>query len=60
MVRVSDYWSWGRGIDSRYFHNFKSGLGLESDAPSLVRAIEYLLDWEVAELIKKVDIIRLD
>ena len=26
-------------FDSRYFHNFKCGLGLEQSPPSLVRAI---------------------
>ena len=34
--------------------NFKRGLGLERGPPS------QLLDWEVADLIKKLDIIRLD
>ena len=24
-VSVSDYWPWGRGFDSRHFHNFKCG-----------------------------------
>ena len=38
-VRVSDYWSRGRGLDSRYFHNFKCGLGLERGPPSLARII---------------------
>ena len=36
------------------------GLGLERGPPSLVRTIGQLLDGEVADLIKKVDIIRLD
>ena len=40
--------------------NFKCGLGLERASPSLVRTIGQLLDWEVPDLIKKVDIIRLD
>ena len=40
--------------------NFKCGLDLERGPPSLVRTIGQLLDWEVADLIKKVDIIRLD
>ena len=40
--------------------NFKCGLGLERGSPSLVRTIGYLLDWEVADLIRKVGIIRLD
>ena len=40
--------------------NFKCGLGLERGPPSLVRTIRQLLDGEVADLIKKVDIIRLD
>ena len=40
--------------------NFKCGLGLERGQPSLVRTIGQLLDWEGADLIKKVDIIRLD
>ena len=47
-VSVFGCWSWDRGFDSRHFHNFKCGLGLEQDA------------WEVADLINKVDIIRLD
>ena len=53
------------GNESDYFHNnctvtnFKCGLGLERDPPSLVRTIGQLLDGEVADLIKKVDIIRL-
>ena len=36
------------------------GLGLEWGPPSLVRTIGLLLDGEVADLIKKLDIIRLD
>ena len=40
--------------------NFKCGLGLERGPPSLVRTIGWLLDCEVADLIKKVDINRLD
>ena len=40
--------------------NFECGLGLERGPPSLVRTIRQLLDGEVADLIKKVDIIRLD
>ena len=40
--------------------SFKCGLGLERGPPSLVRTIGQLLDGEVADLIKKVDIIRLD
>ena len=39
--------------------NFKCGLGLEWGPPSLVRTIGQLLDGEVADLLKKVDIIRL-
>ena len=38
-VSVSDFWSWGRGFDSRYFHNFKCGLGLERSPPSQIRTI---------------------
>ena len=38
-VSVYDYWSWGRGLDSRHFLNFKCGLGLERGPPSLVRTI---------------------
>ena len=38
----------------------KCGLGLERGPPSLVRTIGKLLDREVADLIKKVNIIRLD
>ena len=60
VVSMSDYWSWGRGFDPRHFHNFKCGLGLERGPPSLVRTIGQLLDWEIADLIKNVDIIRLD
>ena len=40
--------------------NFKCGLGLERGPSNLVRTIGYLLDWEVADLINKVDINRLD
>ena len=40
--------------------NFKCRLGLERGPPSLVKTIEQLLDGEVADLIKKVDIIRLE
>ena len=40
--------------------NFRCGLGRERGPPSLVRTIGQLLDGEVADLIKKVDIIRLD
>ena len=43
----------GRGFDSRYFHNFKSGLGLERDSPGLLKIVVYLLDGEVEYLIKK-------
>ena len=39
--------------------NFKCDLGLERGPPSLVRTIK-LLDWEIANLIKKVDFNRLD
>jgi hypothetical protein len=52
VVSVSDYGQWGRGYDSRYFHYFKNGLGLERGPPNLVRTL--------ADLIKKVDINRLD
>ena len=55
-VSVSDYWPWSRGLYSRHVHNFKCGLGLSC----LVRIIGYLLDWEVADLIKKVDLTRFD
>ena len=51
VASETDYWSWGRGFDSRHFHNLKCGLGLEQGPPSL--------DWEVADLIKKVDINRI-
>ena len=47
-------------LDSRNFQNFKSGLGLERGPPNLVRTIEQLFDREVMDLIKKVDIKRLD
>ena len=40
--------------------NFKCGLGLERGPPSLVRKIGWLFDWEVAHLIKKVYINRID
>ena len=40
--------------------NFKCGLGLERGPLSLVGTIRQLLDGEVADLIKKVDINRLD
>ena len=40
--------------------NLKCGLGLERGPPSPVRTIGQLFDGEVADLIKKVDIIRLD
>ena len=40
--------------------NFKCVLGLERGPSSLARTIEKILDGEVADLIKKVDIIRLD
>ena len=42
------------------YRNFKYELGLERGPPSLVRTNGQLLDGEVAGLIKKVDIIRLD
>ena len=40
--------------------NFKCGLGQGRGPPSLVSTIGQLLDGEVADLIEKVDIIRLD
>ena len=40
--------------------NFKYGLGLERGPPNLVTTIQQLLDEEVADLIKKVGINRLD
>ena len=40
-----------------YFYNLKSGLGLKWSSPNLVKTIEQLLYREVADLIKKVDII---
>ena len=43
-----------------HFHNFKSGLGLERDPPSFVMTVGQLFDWEVGDLIKKVDINKLD
>ena len=42
------------------FTNFKCGLGLERGPPNLVRTIGQLLNGEVEDLIKKVDIIGLD
>ena len=59
-VSVSDYWPWDRKFDSRRFHNFKCELSLERDPPSLIKTIGQLLDWEEADLIKKVGIIRFD
>ena len=47
-------------IPSSSTTNFKRALGLERGPRSLVRTIRQLLDWEVADLIKKVIIIRLD
>ena len=38
----------------------QSGLGLKWDLPVLVRTVGKLLDWEVEDVIKKVDINRLD
>ena len=38
-VSESNSWSWGRGFDSCYFHNFKCGSGLERGPFSLVRTI---------------------
>ena len=49
-----------RGFDSRLFNNLKCGLGLKRDPPNLVRTIGWLLDCEVADLIKKGDVNRLD
>ena len=40
--------------------NFKFWLGRERGPPSLMWTIGKLLDWEVADLIKKVDSIRFD
>ena len=55
---VSDYEVAG-SITSIY-RNFKCWLGLENRPSSLVRTIGYVLNWEVAELIKEVNINRLD
>ena len=33
-VRVSYYWPWGSGLNSRHYHNFKCGLGLERGHPA--------------------------
>ena len=60
VVSMSDYWSYGRGFNPGTSTNFKCGLGMERGPPSLVRTIGELPDWEVAALIKKVDINRLD
>ena len=51
--------SWGCGFDSQHFNNLKCELGLERDPPSLMRTIGFILDWEVLDLIKKVNINRL-
>ena len=58
-VSASNYWSWSRRFDCRYFHNFKCGLGLERGPPSIVKIIEYLLDWEVADPTNKSTLIDL-
>ena len=42
------------------YSDVESGLGLERGPPSVVRTTGQLLDWEVADLIKKVGIIRID
>ena len=49
----------GRGFDSRHLHNFKCGLDLERGPSSLVRTNGLLLDSEIEDLNKKVDINRL-
>ena len=54
-VSVSDYQPWGRGFDSRHFHNVKCGLGLDRGPPILVR-----IDWKPVDSIKEVDIDRLN
>ena len=43
-----------------HFYGIKSGLGLEWSPSSLVRTIGQLLDWELADLVKKVETDRLD
>ena len=58
-INVSDYWSWGRWYAFRHFHNFKCVLGLERCLLSLVRTNGLLLDGEVANLIKKDNLIDL-
>ena len=45
VITLSDYQTIGRGLDSRHFHNFKYGLGLER--------VPRLLDYEVANLVLK-------
>ena len=45
---------------SVHIYNFKSGLGLQGGPLNLVRKIGLLVDWEVADLNKKVDINELD
>ena len=60
LISMSDYRQWGREFDSRHFYNLKSELGMDRRVPSLVRTIWLLFDWEVADLIKELNIIRLD
>ena len=44
-IYIRGYWSCGRGYDSRHFHNFKCGLGLEQAPPSIERTIgSYLIE----------------
>ena len=47
-------------VDSWQFHNFKRGASLEWGPPSLMRINGQLLDMEVVDLIKKVNINRSD
>ena len=58
-ISVSDFWPWGHGFDSQHFQNFNSELGPEQGPPNLMRKIRYLLDWEVADMIRKVDLLHL-
>ena len=60
VISMPDYLLRGHDFDSQQFHNFKHGLGLEKGPPSLVWTTGQLLDSEVADLIKKVDVNILD
>ena len=48
------------GFDYQYFYKFKSGLGLKQGPSSNVKTTVYLLDWQIADLIEKFGINRVD